>query len=900
MTRRGSADGLEFATFGQLLKYLRRRAQLTQTELAIACGYSTPHISHLENNQRLPDEATLLALFVPALDLQDEPELVERLLALAKTARGDRPGAAVTRSERSSMLGALPSPSTPFIGRVNELAEIEQLLADPACRLLTLVGPGGIGKTRLAIEVARRMTCAFAHGVYFVPLGSLHTTESIVPAIADAIALPFFPGSDARQQLLDVLRRRHMLLVLDNFEHLLASTSLVMDMVQSAPDVKLLVTARERLNLQAETVFRVDGMTCPGGGQASDAVEYDAVRLFIDNVHRLQPELALTADAIRHTASICRQVQGMPLAIVLAAAWSDTLSLREIAQEITRSADFLETTLSDLPERHRNMRAVFDPSWQMLSDEERTVFKTLSVFQGSFSREAGQAVAGASLRVLAALVSKSLLLHEPTGRYAIHELLRQYAADRLQESPVEAEAAQDRHCAYYAELMDRQSTRLRTARQRAAFEEMEADIRNVAAAWRYMVKNARTADIRKTVDSLFSFLDFRYRYQEGMELLGQALEVLQESPHTPEMDALRGLLMLWHGWFLNAVGDLEQGKAITGKSLDILRPLGSSSSEDLLAALNTQSNLAYNLNELVEMREVAEEGLRLARGLGKPVWLCDCLYWVCVAAVGQGDYETAKCLGEEALRIAQGMGDLSAQGSISTLVLSRVARAFGDYAEARRLAQQGLQCLQESDWYWGIAANHGYLGDIAVALHEFEEAEHHYQQQLRMFSEAGRQMPNTLATLLLFARLMLAQGRKERAMELLAFVRHHPAIWKRSRDEAARLLATLQGELLPEVFAAACERGQRLEVDSVVEELLAERGAVQYQRAVSQPLVEPLSDRELEVLRLIAAGLSNAEIARRLFLSVGTVKVHARNIYGKLGASSRTEAVSQAHQLNLL
>ncbi|UCC75796.1 MAG: GNAT family N-acetyltransferase, partial [Anaerolineales bacterium] len=347
----------------------------------------------------------------------------------------------------------LPLQLTPFVGRKAVLAQIADRLQDPECRLLTLVGPSGSGKTRLALEAAAARLDDFQHGVYFVSLAPLESIEGIVPAVAMALGLPFYaqpagrPQPQPRQQLLDYLHHKTMLLIMDNFEHLLEGLDLLLEVLKTAPQVKILVTSQATLNLQGEQVFPVPGMDLPewevpedAGATLDDAAQYSAVELFRQSARRAQPGFALSDDNVADVIRICHLVQGMPLGILLAAAWVGVLTPVEIASEIGQSLDFLEAQLRDLPQRQRSMRAVFDHSWRLLSEREREVFQRLSVFRGGFTRQAARQVAGASLRQLRALVEKSLLQRDPQGRYGVHDLLRQYAAQRLAEVDGEAES----------------------------------------------------------------------------------------------------------------------------------------------------------------------------------------------------------------------------------------------------------------------------------------------------------------------------------------------------------------------------------------------------------------------------------------------------------------------------
>ncbi|MHB8627734.1 MAG: LuxR C-terminal-related transcriptional regulator [Aggregatilineales bacterium] len=269
-----------------------------------------------------------------------------------------------------------------------------------------------------------------------------------------------------------------------------------------------------------------------------------------------------------------------------------------------------------------------------------------------------------------------------------------------------------------------------------------------------------------------------------------------------------------------------------------------------------------------------------------------------VEACGRGDYAEAKRIGQEALSLDERHGELWQRAGIYSFVLGEAAVGLGDYAEAKRHTQQAFKLFQEVGQLWGIATNFGELGNIAVALEEFEEARYYYQQQLRLFAEAGRQPSETLNTLLLFARLMRAEGNRERAVELLTLTLNH-RITAQTRDKAERLRTQMQAELHPKGFAAARERGEALDFAAVVAELLTDSAIAPSKPVGSQTLIEALSVRELEVLRLIADGLANAEIAAKLFLTTGTIKAHTRSIYSKLGVNSRTQAVAQAQKLNL-
>jgi predicted ATPase/class 3 adenylate cyclase len=417
----------------------------------------------------------------------------------------------------------LPLQLSEFIGRQEATQEIGGSLHEG--RLLTIVGPGGIGKSRLAIEVAADLAGKFGHGVYFVPLAPLTDDQYIVAAIGKSIGFRNPAGSDLRQALLDYLRHKQLLMVMDNFEHLLAGADIVTDILQEAPGVKILCTSRERLNLSNEAVFMLSGLDYPADPRmpGEEAAQFGAVQLLLDRTRLVRPGLAVEGPELAQAARICRLVQGMPLALVLAAGWLELLTFEELADEITASLDILESQARDLPERQRSVRAAFDHTWERLADEDRQAFSQLSVFRGGFSRRAAQQVAGAGLRSLRTLVEKSLITADGPDRYAVHELLRQFAEEKL-EAAGGAGAIRDAHKEYYLEAVAQREADLKGRRQLEALDDIEADLDNVVAAWTRAVKQGDERAIDQAQESLVLFFYMRSRNQEGWSLFQQALE----------------------------------------------------------------------------------------------------------------------------------------------------------------------------------------------------------------------------------------------------------------------------------------------------------------------------------------------------------------------------------------
>ncbi|MEZ4708145.1 MAG: BTAD domain-containing putative transcriptional regulator [Caldilineaceae bacterium] len=414
----------------------------------------------------------------------------------------------------------LPTPTTLLLGRAAEIAQLLHLFADPNRRLVSIVAPGGMGKSHLAIEVATKLLPHFADGVHFVALAPLSHAETIVPTIAAAVRYRFQnDGRTPKQQLLDYLRAKELLLLLDNAEHLLAGVDLFTEILQTAPKVRLLVTSRERLRLHSETFFALTGLALSGEEDARGS----AAELFVQTTQRVHPTFKPSAADWSAIHEICQLVGGMPLGLILAASWTELLSPAEIATEIGRSLDFLAAELHDMPKRHHSLRAVFEATWQRLSAEERTVFQKLAIFQGGFTREAAEYVAAATLATLTALKHKALIQTRSNRRYEIHELLRQFALEALGG---QLEDVRDQHSAFYCAFLAQRSNDLKGARQQVVMAEIEVDRENIRLAWHWAVTTEQYEQIIGVLDSLGLFYLWRCRLDEGGTFCRFALEQL--------------------------------------------------------------------------------------------------------------------------------------------------------------------------------------------------------------------------------------------------------------------------------------------------------------------------------------------------------------------------------------
>jgi predicted ATPase/DNA-binding SARP family transcriptional activator len=764
----------------------------------------------------------------------------------------------------------LPAQLTPFIGRERELAEVGRLITDPTCRCITLVGPGGIGKTRLALQAAFAHRGEFEQGAAFVPLVSVDSADPVVPTIAEALGLSFYGPASPRFQLLNYLRDKQLLLVLDNVEQLLMedprqanAPGLFIEILQQAGEVKLLLTSREPLNVQGEWVFEVEGLQIPGDDGLAALESSSAVALFLQQAQRARVGFALPAEDRSALVRLCRLVGGTPLALELAATWVRTLALPEIVQEIERNLDFLGASLRDLPERHRSMRAVFDQTWKLLSADEQTVLLRLSAFQGGFRREAAEAVAGAALSVLSTLVTKSLVRRSGSGRYDLHELIRQYAVERFAERPEEQAATRARHGSYTLTFFARADGRLRSSAQRETLAELTAEMDNFRTAWDWAVAHGEFALIEQTMRLFCWFTDTRGWFQEGLDTLGRAISALETShghspPDRTEQVAL-GHVLTARSLLAYRLGQYGQAQAMLERSLEVLRPLDEgrvlvesvyflgqvmevtgnyeralelySEGLDIATAIGDRWYRALcltNLNGLVAItrtgarREVAHERLQSAvadwRLIGDPRLTAFGLRILSQSALALGRYEEARSALVESAALNRSIGDRWGLGS-AYRGLGVVAQAQGKHTEAVAMFRRSLDTFTDLGGSWWVARVLAETSRSVFALGNDAEAERLCRESLRIATENGG-TPVALEALAGLASLQAKRGRTEYALELLTIVLNHPAGFQETKDRAAHLRGELEPRLTSQQVDAAEARAQAKTLEAAAEEVL--------------------------------------------------------------------------------
>ncbi|MCL4254461.1 MAG: protein kinase, partial [Anaerolineae bacterium] len=663
----------------------------------------------------------------------------------------------------------LPVQNTPFVGRETEIAELTRLLQDPKHRLLTILAPGGMGKTRLALEVAGQFTQSQSStskrnvipftGVYVIQLAPLTHADTVPSAIAEALSLTFAAdGRSQTQQLCDFLREKSVLLVLDNFEHLLDATALVEDMLQSAPNIKIVTTSRERLNLQAEMLFNLSGMDFPDWETPEDALMYTAVKLFMQSANRARPDFELLADDLNYVARICRLTYGLPLAIILAAAWVELLSLKEIADEIAKSLDFLESDMRDLPDRHKSMRAVFDYSWNLMNDAERDSFIRLSVFRGKFDRSAAQAVSDAGLRTLMGLVNKSLLHRDHEGNYEIHELLRQYAEERLKANPDQDLITRNKHSQHYLAVLASLSTPIISQKQAQACNQIEAYLENIRLAWRHAVAVKDLHGIGKAEKSLYVFYRLRSLNDERADMFTQAIQMVELLPQNHNQQVILGRLMSRYSevlmrtsnvlevvpafqrtaelqqqtddsiglaftlshWMLaaNSASQFDEAQRLSHEAVTLAESTGDTESR---AIAYLGSAFVYGSKKPTQFYEYAQKALSLFDQLGQPEGLADSHRTLGVAARIRGEFDVCTSHLEKCLAYAREINDqFGVYASYTDLGMNGIASGHYDQAETYLL--KALQIGKDVGVSWSISQTQVQLGDLYFAQERLEDS----------------------------------------------------------------------------------------------------------------------------------------------------------------------------------
>lgn len=710
----------------------------------------------------------------------------------------------------------LMEPATRFIGREDELVLLHRQLEEEGCRLLTLIGPGGVGKTRLALQLASERLMRHPHGVFFVPLASLQEAGQLALAVREALSLGFAGTEELKAQLLDYLKDKKLLLVMDNFEHLLEGAGFIHQLLEQAPDLHVLATSRQRLNLQGEVLHEVSGLSLPAeGAQPSTLVGYDAIRLFLESAKRADPGFKLTEQALPQVRSICNQVGGLPLGIELAAAWLRVIPLEEIAAEIESNPDLLATTAHDVPERHRSVRAVFESTWQQLSAHERAAFMNLSVFRGGFSREAASQVADVSLSELTALMNQSLLARCGPGRYELHELLRQYGAIKLKDSGHKS-LIQRRHVQYFRTLSEQAELMLQGPEQVKWLNLISAELDNLREALAAALELGEVEQEVGIAGALWQFWVMRGHFKEAMHWLQRGLE-----QGKPISAAVRAKGCSAAGTMAWLQGQMEQAKSLHQESLSLYQALGDQ--HGVAFTLNHLGVVTRDAGDAAEGKRLLQESLALYRSLPLDYLMVYPLNNLGALWLNFEQYPEAKACFEEALVLGRQRGN----PWIETFVLynlGELAYHQGFYDQAFELFGQAMQ-KGEGLRYPNLAFHLRLSqGVVAVQQKDLQRASDLFKQGLEQGLKFGglfQEKANIMVALISIARVEKAQ-RPAKAAGLLDAAHQLKSTFSIQLPEAEQnaldqLRDELRSQLGEQAFFAASAHGQDLSLEQAVQ-----------------------------------------------------------------------------------
>ncbi len=763
---------------------------------------------------------------------------------------------------KATPLGNLPVELDSFVGRGQELSELKRLLA--SSHLITVTGPGGIGKTRLALRSAHRLGRHFSDGVWWVELAELEDPDLLAYAVAQALAVQERLDDGIEEALIARLRDRRLLLVLDNCEHLLdACRRLVSRVVSRCARVRVVCTSRERLGAAGEAVVVLSALEVPADREdlsVAGLAEIEALRLLVDRAVAVAPDFVLTDKNCEAAGEICRRLDGMPLAIELAAVRLASMTAEDLRDRLDDRLRLLAAARGAGPSRSQTLRATVDWSYELLSEEERILWRRLSAFAGSFGLEAAEDVcSGAGLErerivdLIAGLVAKSILMmghKHRRGRYRLLETLRLYGSQRLTEAGEDTELARG-HAAWYAQLVSGgELPWWATGGQAGMFEALDVEWANVEAALDFCAGSPPDVEMGlRTAADLWMYWTVRGLYRAGSRRL-EALLALAPTPSPTRAMGLWALGMLSQatGGFAGALSTFEEARAVSDQT---------AGDRELAYALVGLGLAHVRLGNIELAREWSAQSHEQMLRVDDPYGLALSLYFSATAVATAGQLPEARRLLEDGIAISERTGEVMCRG-ISNALLGTIEWQLGD-AQAEARLKEALQIERRIGHRWGMLMS---LQGLAFA--------------------AGSSSQHERASLLLAASAAMAQ---EAGVTLLAYVQ----AWHDACEAAAR------AELGDAGYRACWERGYVLGREQVAALALEDVGGSDL-----RPLTaagphdggDELSARELEVARWVASGLSNPAVAAELFVSVATVKTHVSHILGKLGLDSRVQLAS--------
>lgn len=709
-----------------------------------------------------------------------------------------------------------PHSAKPLIGREAEMAELAELIAKPDCRLLTILSPGGMGKSHLALEVAAAQSRSFKQGAAFVSLAPLSSAEYLPRTIADALGVSLSSLADPTEQLVQALREWEILIVLDNFEHLRQGTALLSEILAQAPGVLFVVTSRERLDVEGEWLFELRGLRFPDANSPwQDYEKYSAIQLFLYSARKVQANFMLSQVDWPAIARICAMVGGMPLAIELAAAWVRVISCAEISAEIERGLEILSTSRLDVLARHRSLRVVFDNSWHLLTAEEQRAFRTLSVFRGAFERGEAERVAGVGLPLLSTLVDKTLLNWDHKWRYDMHELIGDYAREKLRESGDE-DAIYARLADYILQLAESAEPELRGPLQSIWLDRLDAQRNNLRAAldWTLISESDRTLETGLRIASALAGFWWLRGMSEGRGWLAALLQHPKATKHTV---ARARALALAADLAIEQDGNFAAAHPMYEESLSISRELGDR--QGVATSLLGLGDITYAGGDVAGARSLTEQSLAIWKALEESWGVAWALHRLGDLAFDQSDMDAARLLYNECLMIRREIGDKSGIGWLFSR-LGEIARYEGHHGQAQALYEESLRMHRELEHKGGVTATLSNMGYLALNQGNLQQARALFKESLSL--NLGNKGLNALCLIGLAgivqdpvcaARLLgAAQPFREAASSLADRIDHD------------RIVAAVRAQLDETTFSVAWEAGRSMLLDQALEIALKEDG----------------------------------------------------------------------------